>query len=484
MEELDIAAVKKRSIHGVFALVSRTFVIQMLGLVVGLVLAGFLTVKDFGVYTVVSAVIAFLTYFSDIGLAAALIQKKESLTQEDLKTTFTIQQILVVSMVTIAFLATNFIKGFYHLDAAGLFLYQAVIISFFLSSLKTIPSILLERDLHFDKLVLPQIVESLVYSAVILVCAIKGFGIASFSFAVLARGLSGLLTIYCIKPWRMRLGITKSVAKRLLSFGIPFQANSLLALIKDDAMIAYIGKVLPLSEVGYIGFAQKYAYVPLRLVMDNIVRITFPSFSRLQHNEDALSKAIEKSIFASCFFVFPTIVGMSVVAPYFFLYISKFNKWEPVVLSLALFGVNAMMSSISTPLTNALSAIGKIKITVNLMVFWTIATWVLTPLCIRLYGFNGFAIASAIISLSVVGVVYITKKYIQFSILPIVTLPFVGSLFMGLFVYVAAKMLAHNLFSLMAVILLGGLVYFAMMYILARKQLHEDIMVVLKNIKK
>lgn len=484
MEELDIAAVTKRSIHGVFALISRTFVIQMIGLVVGLLLAALLSTQDFGVYTVVSAVIAFLAYFSDIGLAGALIQKKEALTHEDLKTTFTIQQMLVVSLVVIALLGMGFVKSFYHLDNAGIFLFQALVISFFLSSLKTIPSILLERDLRFDKLVIPQIVESLVYSVVVLVCALKGYGITSFSLAVLARGLSGLIAIYCIQSWKIGLGISKNVAKRLLSFGIPFQANSLLGLIKDDAMIAYIGKVLPLTEVAYIGFAQKYAYVPLRLVMDNVIRITFPSYSRLQHNENALSKAIEKSIFAGCFLIFPIIVGMVIVAPYLLLYIPKYHKYLPITLSLAFFGMNAMLSSISTPLTNALSAIGKIKVTVNLMVFWTVATWVLTPLFIHMFGFNGFAFASAIISLSVVAVIYITKKYIQFSVLPMVTLPFIGSAIMGLVVYFSARLWAHNLLSLAAVALLGGLVYFVMMYVMARKQLQEDVLLVIKNIKK
>jgi len=65
-----------------------------------------------------------------------------------------------------------------------------------------------------------------------------------------------------------------------------------------------------------------------------------------------------------------------------------------------------------------------------------------------------------------------------------VTLPFVGSLVMGIVVYFTAKLWSHNLISLCGVILFGGLVYFAMMYLLGRKQLQEDILVVLKNIKK
>ena len=57
------------------------------------------------------------------GLAASLIQKKEQITQEDLKTTFTIQQILVFSLVIIVVLGTSLIKKFYNLDQSSIYLF-------------------------------------------------------------------------------------------------------------------------------------------------------------------------------------------------------------------------------------------------------------------------------------------------------------------------------------------------------------------------
>src|SRR3989338_6754620 len=176
MEEFDIATVARRSIHGVVALVSRTFIIQIISQIVGLLLTIFLAPSEYGIFFIASSVIVFLSYFSDVGLAAALIQKKEPLTDDDLKTTFTIQQILVVSLVIIGFLLSGFVAQIYHLDQAGLYLYQALIIAFFLSSLKTIPSIILERNLQFQKLVIPEIIETLVFNITVLILAIKGYG--------------------------------------------------------------------------------------------------------------------------------------------------------------------------------------------------------------------------------------------------------------------------------------------------------------------
>lgn len=473
MEEIDIASVVHRSIHGVVALVTRTLFIQIVSFVVNFLLTVYLSPAIFGIYFVVSAVIAFLQYFSDIGLAAALIQKKEAMTKEDLTTTFTIQQILVIATCAIALIFSPVIAKFYSLEGPGLLLLQSLVLAFFLSSLKTIPSILLERNLRFEKLVIPQIVETLAFNLTALILAIKGFGIASFTYAVLARGLLGVITIYIISPWKISLGISIPTAKRLLSYGIPFQANSFLALIKDDLLIAYAGKVLPLAQIGYIGFAQKWAFTPLRLIMDNIVRITFPSFSRLQHDTLHLAKAIEKSIFALAFLILPSLVGLVMLAPSFIMIIPRYQKWEPAVISLALFAVNAAFSGISAPLTNVLQAIGKIKIALYLMIFWTVLTWVLTPLAMHVVGFNGFAGASAAIALTSIYVFWLVKKYINFSLQPIIV-PIFSSILLAVFLSLGNIIFAKNFLSICLLIVGGSILYIGTCFVLAREDMEKD----------
>nr|MBI5455868.1 oligosaccharide flippase family protein [Candidatus Levybacteria bacterium] len=484
MEEVDIALIKRRSIRGVFALTSRTFVIQIVSFIANFILTIFLTPSVFGVFFVVSAAIAFLSYFSDIGLAAALIQKKDSITDDDLKTTFTIQQVLVVGVVLLALFFSKSIGNFYNFGSDGVFLFRALAISFFLSSLKTIPSIILERNLRFEKLVIPQIVETLFFSIVVVILAIKGFGVASFTYAVLARGISGFITIYLISPWKISFGFSKKSASKLLSFGVPFQLNSFLALVKDDLFIAYLGKALPIAQVGYIGFAQKWAFTPLRLIMDNVIRITFPSFSRLQDEKEILTKAIEKSIFAASLLIFPSLFGLVILSPYFVNLIPRYLKWEPAILSLALFSINAGFSSISTPLTNALNAIGKIRITLYLMVFWTIATWVLTPILIKIYGFNGVGLASAVISLSAFLVIYLVRKYIKFNVFKSSAYPLLSAIIMGIFIYLLSPIFIKGLISLMFMILFGAMIYFLCIFLFAKNELLSDMQMVRGNLKK
>lgn len=422
-EAVAAVSIRGRALAGIVALTSRTFLLQLIAFGATILLTIFLSPAVFGIFYVVSAMIAFLGYFSDIGLAAALIQKKETVTRQDLVTTFTIQQILVGIAVFIALVLSPFIGRWYGLDEPGMWLYRALAIAFFLSSLKTIPSILLERNLAFGKLVIPQILETVGFYLTAVILAWRGFGVTSFTWAVAVRAVVGLTAMYIVAPWVPGVGISMSVARKLLRFGIPFQTNSILALIKDDLLTVYLGKALPLAQVGYIGWAKKWAEVPLRLIMDSIVRVTFPAFSRLQHDVNRLRAGIEHTLFGLGVTILPITVAMIVGIRPFMAIIPRYGKWEPAIPSFYLFAVASAAASLSTPLTNALNALGHIRTTLKLMMLWTALTWALTLLLLPIVGFNGVAVALLAITSTVALVVVLLKRVVPFSFLRSVQTP-------------------------------------------------------------
>lgn len=464
MQDIDIATLKKRSIVGIVALTTRTFLLQIIAFTATFLLTLLLSPSIFGVFYVVSAVISFLGYFSDIGLAAALVQKKEPLTDDDVITTFTIQETLVVFLVILSFAGSGFVAQFYHLDTAGLWLFRSLIVSFFLSSLKTIPSILLERELQFNKLVIPTIAETLAFYLVTVYLAWRGFGVTSFAWGVLVRGVVGLITIYAIRPWRMSLGFSKEVLHRLLRFGIPFQLNSFLALLKDDLFTIFLGKALPFAQVGYIGWAKKWAEVPLRLIMDSIVRVTFPAFARLQHDATLLQKAIEKTIYGLALTMLPISTALLFFIQPMVQIIPKYAKWNPALTSFYFFVVAAAIAGLTTPLTNTLNAVGKIKTTLLFMVLWTVLTWSLAVIGLRLFGYNGVAIALCIISFTIVWVVAEVKKTVSFSFFAQIWSALVGIAIQGLWYAVVLSLIPRNVGWLGAAGSAGVILYIVVVY--------------------
>src|SRR3990167_11541414 len=136
--EINIEAVKSRAVKGVVVLTGRTFLLQAIALISQLFLFAYLGGYEFGVFAIVSAIINFLVYFSDIGLAAALIQKKETPTETDLRTTFFVQQVLILIVIGIAIALTPFFVQRYSLTQDGQILLYALSVSLLFSSLKSI----------------------------------------------------------------------------------------------------------------------------------------------------------------------------------------------------------------------------------------------------------------------------------------------------------------------------------------------------------
>jgi O-antigen/teichoic acid export membrane protein len=482
MDEFQLHAIATKSVKGVFALVSRSFLLQLLGVATSFILTLFLDPASFGVFFVVSSIIVFFNYFQDIGLAASLIQKKEEPTVHELRTVFFVQEFLVLLLIVPAVFFSGAISHFYKLNSDGYILYIALLVSFLLSSLRTIPTVIMERKLDYHKLVIPQILENVVYNVCLIFFAVAGFKVQSFTIAILARSVVGLIATYFIQPWPVGIAFDKHSLKKLVSFGIPFQANSILALFKDDMRTIYLGKVLPISQLGYIGFAEKMANLPLRLVMDNVIKVTFPSYSRLQDDNKALKLAIEKSLFLISLAIFPIAVGIISYSSFLIEFIPKYQKWEPALISIIFFSLGTVLSSISTPLTNFLNAIGKVKVTLYFMIFWTVAIWILTIPLVAIYGYNGAAASSFLVSLTSIAVFWVSKKYVKFGVVGSIYKQFIAAVLMGLFSYMT-RGFVDSLFLMIVFGMLSLLFYCLVILIIANKEFFKTARFVVRSVR-
>ncbi len=406
----QLTDIKKKSVAGAVSFLIRTAILQGIGLASAFVLSAYFSPEDFGVYGFVTQIIGLLVFFSDVGLAASLVQKKEEPSLADYRTAFTIQQGLSWLIVAIALIivATGIVQQ--KTGSAGTWILISLAISFPLASLKTIPSIMLERRLEFSKLVFPQIVEQLAFHGLLIFLAWQKMGALAYAYAIFGRSVLGLISMWLIQSWAVGLALDKNSAKTLLGYGVKFQINDFLARIKDQLFFLVLGFFLPLREFGYIQWAKNWSLYPYNLTVQNVMAITFPTFSRLQGNKPALQKAIEKSLFFITLVIFPLLVGMCVFIGPLAEIIPKYGKWQPALWSFMFFTLSIGWAAISTPLTNTLNAVGKINQTLKLMVMWTVLTWIITPILVWKFGYNGVALSALVISFtSFLPIIYVKK---------------------------------------------------------------------------
>jgi len=461
----EMGSLKKKSIQSTIGLFFQSGYASLLGLVANLVLTILLSPATYGIYITTLSIISLLNYFSDIGMAASLIQRKD-ITREDVKTTFTVQQILIITAISIGSISTSFIKNFYHLPQEGVWLFWALLTAFFISSLKTIPSVFLERSIQFKKIAFVQIVENTVFYVTVIVCALMGLGLKSFIAGVLARAVVGLVLIYSLSWWTPTIGISIRSLKSLLSFGLPFQASSFLALFKDDLIILYLGKVLGFEGIGYIGWAKRWAEAPIRIIMDNISRVLFPVIARIQHDKDKVGRVIEKIIYYQTLLLAPTIAGMAIMIHNFVLLIPRYDKWEPALPLFYLFCLASFFSSYSTPFINLFNALGRAKTAFAFMLFWTVTTWILTPIFVHKFSLLGFPMVQVLLSLSFVIVMAKAKQLINFRFKSLVYKPILTVIFMGAVLLLVSMYISPSVFSFIGLIALGGIIYYSTLRII------------------
>jgi len=477
MEETD--KLKRKTIISTLSLFFQSGYSAFLGLIANLIITILLSPAIYGIYLAVLSMISILNYFSDMGLAASLIQKKE-INTDDVKTAFTVQQILIITLITLGFFSTPFIMNFYKLPIEGKYLFWSLLISFFLSSLKTIPSVFLERKIQFQKIVLVQMVESTVFYITVSVLAYLGYGLMSFAYAVIFRSIVGVILIYSFSFWLPQIGISRPSLKSLLSFGLPFQASSFLALFKDDLINLYLAKVLGFETFSYIGWAKKWAEAPIRIIMDNISRVMFPVFSRIQTEKEKLSRVIEKIFRYQTTVLAPTIVGFALIMYPLTLIIPRYSKWQPALPLFYIFCLSAIFSSYSTPIINLFNALGKAKISFIFMFIWTVMIWVLTPIMTKHYGYFGFPIVQLIIASSFIFVIFIGKKMVTFSFLRSIYRQIISSLVMAivvLFIYQLPLGIIYRLVLMTA----GGFLSYIILLFLFKINLLKEVRELLVN---
>lgn len=490
IEDINIEQIKKRSVRSVLSLVGRRIILRVLGQISFIFLARILSPEDIGIFTIVSFVVNFFGFFSDIGLAAALIQKKGELTREDLRTTFTVQQVLVGSLVILTIISAPFLVNTFYaesLNESHIILVQVLAFSLLLASFKSVPSVLLERKLEFNKLIIPEVIETLVYNIILVAMAYYGYGVWSFIVSVLVRGIIGTIILYVIAPWPVGISINRKAFRQLYSFGVPYQLNSLIALIKDNIIPTFVAATLGTNAVGVIGVGQKYAFLPLE-VMGDIIRVTFPTYARLQEHPELLKKALEKSLYFLALVAYPSLFGLIALIPWIAEYIlsprSNPTKWVPILPLFYLFTVTTFWAILSTTFTNALFAIGKAKIVLNFMILWTVLTWTITPVATWIFGINGVGIASALISFTSIGVIWVMKRYVNVEVVKTIAPQLTMSIIMAVILRLMAVPFLTNIFMLFAFVAFGGVIYAGGMYLLFGKRLSLEVKYIITSYRK
>ena len=404
----ESAAIKTRAVSGVKVLAARTLISVLLRVVSSLVLARLLFPKDYGVFGVVSYITGLGMFLCDAGLAGALVRQHRKPTRDETFTVFWSQQIMTAVVVAAVIGSAPLLLHLYKLSPAALLLLVVMALGLFLSSLRVIPMMALERDLQFPVIARCELIENLAQTASTIGFAYLGWGAWALAGGGIVRGVVGLLCVWLASPWRPHGRFDFSIVKTLARFGIAFQFNALLPSFMGGWMPLVVGRLLGIAAVGLVGWASNIASVPWML--SNVLnRVAFPAYSRLQSDPEALGLYLKSSIrrlsAVFCLLMPLVVIVCPVLIPVLFK-----SRWTPAISLVQWFSLEWILLTLTGILSSAQNATGRAGERLGVTIGVGLTRWSLGYVSIASFGIAGIGPTMFTISL---GELLITAYLVQ-----------------------------------------------------------------------
>lgn len=470
----DVSSLGKKSVAGVGFMLRRQLVGKTIFIFGNIVLARLLSPQDFGAYALVTFTLQFFASFADVGLGAALIQKKEDSTKEEVATIFWIQQLLVIAVILVIFVLSPILPGLYtSLSYETVWVVRTMSLAFIFTSLKTIPLIFMERSLEFKKIAAVELLEQVIYFSSAILFAWSGLQIWSFVYATILKEAAGCSIVYLQSVWRPVLSFRLESVQGLIRFGLPFQGNNLLNFVKEGVTPLLVGGIVGTVGVGYVTWARSFAFTPL-FISESFGRVAFPAFSQIRNDRLLLTASVERSIRMMTLVLFPVTFMMAVFASDITrIFFSE--KWMPGLGAFYLYCTSPLMIGMMLPMYSAILSLGRSGLLLRQTCILVVLEWGLGIPFIMMFGFTGIAVNQPIISV-IFFFIYrrvLFKEGVAPKIIYNVWRQLVTALIAAVAIRMLALLFAVNIFTLLIFFIAGLLLFFGLTYICGRALVTE-----------
>jgi O-antigen/teichoic acid export membrane protein len=411
-------------------------------------LARLLTPEVFGLYAILVFVITAGVRSSELGLGAALIQRRDldpaALLGVAFTATFGLALALGAAIAAAAPLVARWPGVSSDVTAPVRWLALLVV----LSSLRMPAMVLLERRLAYFPLTVAETADTVTFHAVAIAAAIAGAGLWSFVMGALAARVVNLVVLWGAARWRPTLRWSWRELAPVMKFGILFQGSILVAIAGDAVVPIFVTAWSGVTGVGFLNWAATLAFLPLQVV-SIAGRVLFPALSSLQADTERFAEATARALNRVTAVLYPAaallLAGADPVVRLIF-----GEAWLPAIPAVRCFCLSAIIGGTSTIFVHALYSLGRADIVFRLNLASAVLLWVITLVLVPWLGFVGFAVAS--VSLACAGVSYTAlsvRRLVPVRVLPAVRVPLAASLGSAAVLAALVGLWVHDLPSLL-----------------------------------
>lgn len=443
---------------------------QIIFLIFGIFLARILSPAVFGVVGMITIFSNFAVLFIDFGFSAALIQK-EKVTNEHFSSVFWLNLSIGAFMYLLFYSCAPYISLFYKQDELTV-LIRVICLSFIITSVASVQSNLLIKNLQFKKKVIINWIAMIVGYAIAFVLAYQGYGVWALVWMTLATAIVNTVLYWITASWLPMLVFDWSKIKELSHYGLNFLGDTSVNYWSRNYDNFIIAKILGSYDLGLYSRAYSLMLLPLRNVTTIVTKVMFPAFSQKQGDLPLLKKHYLNIILYIALLTFPMMIGLSFVAKEFvLLFFGK--QWTAMIPILSILsGLGALQSIVSL---NGLiyNSLGKVAIAFKISLITNGILIIAFTIGVN-YGLIGVSWSYLIASLLLFFPIYSTAiKQLNITLLEVFrnlkNVLFATAVMTITLAILNAFCTVSLLFSLLLKIGLGSSVYFLVVFVFEKK---------------
>lgn len=309
------------------------------------ILARLLEPSDFGLVAMANIVIRFLSYFSQMGLGPAVIQKPD-LSNKDIQ--YAVGLALIVGVIAFVFMWFSAPFAAYMFDNQALIgPVRALSLLFFVTPLYSITSALLRRDYHFKNIAIVETASYIIgYGLVTVLCAYLGFGSWSIIFGIIAQNTIGFALALSFSRHTLRPCFKGLMDQHIYKFGSKYTIIGFLEFFTANIDTMAIGRIFGEHQLGLYNRAMMVTSLPIQQPVNVLTKTLFPIFSEVNYKRENIARGFLGAIFTVGAFAVPVCLGMAVVAEDL-VFTLLGDKWMDVVPILQILAVAIPISMLS-----------------------------------------------------------------------------------------------------------------------------------------
>ena len=389
-----------KATRGVFWVGGGQFTRQLVQMVTTIVLARLLVPEDFGLISMAIVFVGISQLFADFGIGAAIVQSKQT-PDIALSSSFWLNVAIGIVLVILIWILAPFIAEFYGEERVRT-LVMVLALTLPLSTIMVVPTSILYKELRFQDVVRSQVYGSLTGAALAIILAWMGFGVWSLVIQPIVGLMITAILVFKYSGWYPHVSYSWSSVKGLVNFSLPVLGSDLMnyAYRNGDSLI--IGRVLGSQQLGYYSLAYQIMLYPMTQISSVVVKVMFPTLSKMQDDLERLASAYLRSVGAIAMITFPMMAGLYMVADDFVMIVFG-EKWMPMSDVLQILCWVGLMQSVSTTVGTVYLSTGNTRVAFYVTLFAT-PLYLVSFLIGVQWGITGVAFAY-VLSMAVVTVV-------------------------------------------------------------------------------